>query len=262
MSEWSEGAEILEVLLQAGGDKIRREEYQDGEVIIREGSKDRDLFFLEQGSIVIEKGERTSGGDRPTILVATSSDQDAWLPFGEMAYYSEGARTATVRSSGRSTVLRLKPECLSYLFAHAPKATEQLFISLVGKLRRTTEALRSFDQSSLLSPQQRVISKEETLFPEGAPADRLFQCLSGSVRLGGTPSRRIHGTDGPEGFIDPTPYFLKGTHRVAAVAAPGTILLIYESGQRDNVIRNFPELVRLMLRDKEPPTTPPVQRHV
>jgi CRP-like cAMP-binding protein/thioredoxin reductase/Fe-S-cluster-containing hydrogenase component 2 len=84
-----------------------------GEPIITEGESGRDIFVVNQGSMVVEK---TIAG-RPVFL--------SYLPagsyVGEMALIDGGARVATVRAAIKSEVIRLDGDAFARLLARKPE---------------------------------------------------------------------------------------------------------------------------------------------
>jgi CRP-like cAMP-binding protein/Fe-S-cluster-containing hydrogenase component 2/thioredoxin reductase len=97
-----------------------------GEPIIAEGEGGRDIFVINQGSMVVEK----SIGGRPVFL--------SYLPagsyVGEMALIDGGARVATVRAAIKSEVIRLDGDAFARLLARKPE--------LLAKARRDMAARR------------------------------------------------------------------------------------------------------------------------
>jgi CRP-like cAMP-binding protein/thioredoxin reductase/Fe-S-cluster-containing hydrogenase component 2 len=84
-----------------------------GEAIITEGEGGRDVFVVNQGSMVVEK----SIGGRPVFL--------SYLPagsyVGEMALIDGGPRTATVRAAIKSEVIRLDGDAFARLLERKPE---------------------------------------------------------------------------------------------------------------------------------------------
>ncbi len=216
-----------------------RWEYDDGEYVVREGDTDQDFFILEQGSIVVEK----QGGDRaarPLILNATLYQRGHLIAFGELAYFVGGVRTASVRSTGRSIVLRFPPATFGEIFRKHPAMAEQMFQLLGEHLRRTSEELRTL-QSRLAAPSEnRTVPAGTVLFEAGSRADTLFQCLLGQVRLEGPKGTQTTDSSG-EGLLDLLPYLSGGTHAGKAVCATDCMLLAFGPDARAGVLHAFPE---------------------
>jgi type IV pilus assembly protein PilB len=106
------------------------EEYQDKDVIIREGNTDIDFFKLEQGALHVVKGgkkiaEITEPGDY----------------FGEMAAINKDARSASIISKGRSRVKRFPGDKLGEIIEKYPDVAKHLFSILADRLHQTDKKL-------------------------------------------------------------------------------------------------------------------------
>lgn len=243
LSTYPLGSEELDLIGAA------RWEYEDGEYVIREGDADQDFFILEQGSIVVEK-EGADRSARPLILNATLYQRGQLIAFGELAYFVGGVRTASVRSTGRSIVLRFPPATFGEIFKNYPAMAEQLFRLVGDHLRRTSEDLRTLQARFAVSPQEKTVPAGTVLFEAGDRADTLYQCLLGQVRLdGGRAPRSAGGGDGPEGLLDLRAYLAGGAHGERAVAATDCTFLVFGPGARGGVLHAFPEAVLRALRD-------------
>ena len=79
------------------------ENYEDGDVIIREGNKGLDFFMLVQGALIVAKQ-----GQKIAEIVQPGEY------FGEMAAISKETRSASIISKGRSvakdTIRRITPK--------------------------------------------------------------------------------------------------------------------------------------------------------
>jgi type IV pilus assembly protein PilB len=108
------------------------EEYQDKDVIIREGNTDIDFFKLVQGALHVVKGgkkiaEITQPGDY----------------FGEMAAITNDARSASIISKGRSKIKRFPGDKLEEIIEKYPEVAKHLFTILADRLRHTDKKLVS-----------------------------------------------------------------------------------------------------------------------
>ncbi len=99
------------------------ESYEDGDVIIREGNKDRDFFKLVQGSLNVAKhGKKIAEIMQPGEF------------FGEMAAISGEPRSATIVSKGRSVIKRYPGDKLPEIITKYPDVAKHLFEIIVGRL--------------------------------------------------------------------------------------------------------------------------------
>ncbi len=106
------------------------EEYQDGDVILREKNTDIDFFKLIRGGLAVVKGgkkiaEITEPGDY----------------FGEMAAITGEERTASIISMGRSTVKRYPGDKIDEIIEKYPEVSSHLFASLSKRLQNANHML-------------------------------------------------------------------------------------------------------------------------
>lgn len=104
------------------------EEYENGEIIIHEGNEDKDFYSLVRGVLEVFKGKRKVGviSERGTF-------------FGEIAAITDGKRTATIRSAGKSVVKRFPGEKLPEVITEYPETARPLFRTMALRL---TDSMR------------------------------------------------------------------------------------------------------------------------
>ena len=106
------------------------EVYQDGEVIIQEGTRDKDFFKLIRGRVaVLRDGKKIAEINEPGEY------------FGEMAAISDEPRFATVVAVGRCTVTRYPGDKLLELLEGYPEVSRHIFRTLVERLQKTNRIL-------------------------------------------------------------------------------------------------------------------------
>ncbi len=99
------------------------ERYEDGDVIIHEGNKDKDFFKLVQGSLIVSKQGKK---------IAEITEPEEY--FGEMAAISGEVRSASIISKGRSVIKRFPGDKLSEIIEKYPDVAKHLFGVLVTRL--------------------------------------------------------------------------------------------------------------------------------
>jgi type IV pilus assembly protein PilB len=104
------------------------ENYEDKDVIIREGNKDMDFFKLVQGALVVVKG-----GKKIAEIVEPGEY------FGEMAVITNEPRSASIISKGRSIVKRFPGNKLHEVIEKYPDVARHLFGVLATRLRHANE---------------------------------------------------------------------------------------------------------------------------
>jgi NADH dehydrogenase len=92
---------------------VRREHFEPGQVIFREGDRGDRLYVLVEGEVEVVRRDAALG---ETVLRKLGPGES----FGEIALVHEGARTATVRAASAVNVLSMDRETFHSLFAHFP----------------------------------------------------------------------------------------------------------------------------------------------
>ncbi|MCK5836547.1 MAG: type IV-A pilus assembly ATPase PilB, partial [Desulfobacula sp.] len=106
------------------------EQYEDKDVIIREGNTDIDFFKLVQGALHVVKG------GRKIAEITQPGDY-----FGEMAAITKEARSASIISKGRSKVKRFPGDKLEEIIEKYPEVAKHLFSVLANRLQQTDKKL-------------------------------------------------------------------------------------------------------------------------
>ena len=104
------------------------EEYDDGDLIIREGNKDTDFFRLIRGALTVVKGGKK---------IAELTEPGEY--FGEMAAISGEPRSASIVSKGRSTVKRFPGDKLEEIIYKYPDIAHQLFTAMTSRLQKINQ---------------------------------------------------------------------------------------------------------------------------
>jgi cGMP-dependent protein kinase 2 len=114
-------ADVVEVLSSAKVEEIR-----PGQSVIKEGEENYDIFVIRSGSMTVEK---ELGGKQVFLSYIPAGSY-----FGEMALIDGGRRTATVRATVRSTVIRLNGDLFRDLLKRKPALAAKLETDM--KVRR------------------------------------------------------------------------------------------------------------------------------
>ena len=102
------------------------EQYDDRDVIIREGTHDKDFFQLVQGSVmVVKKGKKIAEIVEPGEY------------FGEAAVITGEPRSASIVSKGRSKIKRFPGDKLPEIMEKYPNVAKQLFEESAKRLQQT-----------------------------------------------------------------------------------------------------------------------------
>jgi type IV pilus assembly protein PilB len=106
------------------------EQYEDGDVIIREGNKDIDFFKLIRGGLTVIKGGKK---------IAELTEPGEY--FGEMASITGEQRTASIISQGRSTVKRFPGDKLGEIIEKYPDVSKYLFQTMTKRLQKSNQII-------------------------------------------------------------------------------------------------------------------------
>ncbi|BDD87072.1 type IV-A pilus assembly ATPase PilB [Desulfofustis limnaeus] len=106
------------------------EEYEDGDVIIREGNRDIDFFKLIRGALTVVKGGKK---------IAELTEPGEY--FGEMAAISGEQRTASIISQGRSTIKRFPGDKLDEIIHKYPEVSSHLFKTMTTRLHKSNQII-------------------------------------------------------------------------------------------------------------------------
>jgi type IV pilus assembly protein PilB len=106
------------------------EEYDDGDLIIREGNTDIDFFKLIRGALTVIKGGKK---------IAELTEPGEY--FGEMAAISGEQRTASIVSQGRSTVKRFPGGKIDEIIEKYPDVSSHLFKTMTSRLHKSNQII-------------------------------------------------------------------------------------------------------------------------
>jgi type IV pilus assembly protein PilB len=118
--------------------------YEDKDVIIREGTHDKDFFSLVQGTLMVKKKGK---------IIAKIMEPGEF--FGEMASITGKPRSASIISKGKSTIKRFPGDKLPEIIEQYPDISKELFGMMASRLGRIN--------------QQIVLLRKSFREPEGRP---------------------------------------------------------------------------------------------
>lgn len=107
-----------------------QENYEDGDVIIREGNRDIDFFKLIRGALTVVKGGKK---------IAELTEPGEY--FGEMASITGEQRTASIISQGRSTVKRFPGDKLEEVIDKYPDVSRHIFRTMTRRLQKSNQII-------------------------------------------------------------------------------------------------------------------------
>ena len=125
--------------LQAFAFSIEEVHCQPGEILLCEGTEGEDFFVLLQGKLLVYKDKRILSEIVPVDYV------------GEMAIIEEKPRSATVKASEQSLLLRVPARLFKGLLVNNPQALLPILKILSHRLREDNEVIaREFEQINVL----------------------------------------------------------------------------------------------------------------
>jgi CRP-like cAMP-binding protein len=221
--------------------------YREGEYLIREDEASQDIFIVLQGALAVERAPAVPGG-APAMLACIQVEPGTPAIVGEMAYLGAMRRSASVRSSGLSRALRLRPEHIEQVLEGFPELTRMICRQFSNRLRETDRSLNELQARFALNAKRRMAQAEERLFAAGEPATTLYQLMAGTVRLERDGAIRVLSAEQlPMGLLEPEPFLRGGAHSATATVDGMTFLAEIPAADREAVVRCFPELVLKML---------------
>jgi CRP-like cAMP-binding protein len=120
---------MLKALVTGRGDQV--EEFDDGEVIVREGEESREMYVIQQGTVVVTK--RIEGREVELASLTRGSF------FGEMSLLESLPRNATVRAQGHARLLVIKPGSLLLKIRRDPTFAFEMLQHMSHRVRDLNE---------------------------------------------------------------------------------------------------------------------------
>lgn len=107
--------------------------YQDGEIIIKQGSIGDCFYVIQKGivEVVDESGENEK-------VVANLGETEF---FGEMGIFEKDVRSCTVRAKGEATILTMDKRSLYKSIQKDPSLAFRLLERMSNRLRETTKQI-------------------------------------------------------------------------------------------------------------------------
>lgn len=221
---------------------IKKLLFKDGEFIVREKDNTMDTYIVLQGSYVVEQSRADPKKESPDALDIVTVDDDAIAFVGEMAYFGGGFRTASVRSSGGTYTLCLKPEYMEAIIEEFPFFTSILCRHLTARLMEANRLLREWDDRFSMESKLVLRNPGETVVEKGERAETLYQLVTG-ILVREEDNETIGLEQTCNGFIDPAPFFGDGEYESTVKTKSTAQMIAISKDSKMAVIRNFPDLI-------------------
>ena len=107
--------------------------YQDGEIIIKQGTVGDCLYVIQQGKVEVVRES-----DKNEIIIAELGEKEF---FGEMALFEKDVRSCTVRAKGDTKVLTLDKKGLYKTIQKDPSLAFRLLEKMSNRLREVDKKI-------------------------------------------------------------------------------------------------------------------------
>jgi CRP/FNR family cyclic AMP-dependent transcriptional regulator len=108
-------------------------EYEDGEIIVREGEIGDSMHVIQEGRVEVVKEDK---GNKLRLAVLAPGDF-----FGEMAVFEKNVRSATVRALGHARVLTIDKRTLFRRIQEDPALAFRMIETLARRVRSANQEL-------------------------------------------------------------------------------------------------------------------------
>ena len=119
---------------------------EDGEEIVREGTRGRDMFIIQEGEVTISR----TVGDRELVLANLGRGSF----FGEMSLLEGLPRSATVRARGATRLLVLRRGALLFKIRRDPTFALEMLHAMSRRLRYLDERITELVSSGSVSSER------------------------------------------------------------------------------------------------------------
>jgi len=115
-------------------------QYQDGEVIIRQGDTGKCMFIIQKGEV-----EAVAERDGRELRLRKLGVNDF---FGEMALFEDETRTATIRALGPTHVLTIDKKNFLGGIHEDPSLAFRIVQTMSHRIRDLTDRLAKYEEDS------------------------------------------------------------------------------------------------------------------
>jgi len=119
--------------LRSLSNRLEESDYDEGQVVFKQGDSGDSLFIVEDGAVEISYGE----GKSRVVLASLFPGQY----FGELSLFDGSPRSATATATKRSRLVRLDLDALVDFVNKNPQAALRIIAEMGERLRQTNELM-------------------------------------------------------------------------------------------------------------------------
>jgi uncharacterized membrane protein len=119
--------------LESLSNRLEQIDYNEGDIVFRQGEEGSSMFIIEEGAVEISYGE----GRGKVMLAALFNGQY----FGELSLFDGAPRSATATAAKSSRLIRLDREDLVDFVNKNPPAALRIIAEMSERLRQTNELM-------------------------------------------------------------------------------------------------------------------------
>jgi len=119
--------------LRSLSNRLEESDYDEGQVVFKQGDSGDSLFIVEDGAVEISYGE----GKSRVVLASLFPGQY----FGELSLFDGSPRSATATATKRSRLVRLDRDALVDFVNKNPQAALRIIAEMGERLRQTNELM-------------------------------------------------------------------------------------------------------------------------
>jgi len=215
--------------LDALAKRIEEADYNDGDVIFKQGDSGESLFLIDDGAVEISYGE-----GRTRIVLSTLFPGQY---FGELSLFDGAPRSATATAVKRSRLMRLDRDDLVDFVNKNPAAAMRIIAEMSERLRQTNELMSRQVSRNVLE------EEEESLTFGSRVADRVaafggswpFIFIASAVMIGWMVVNVVVAANAK---FDPYPFILLNLvlSSVAALQAPIIMMSQNRQSTKDKLL--------------------------
>jgi signal transduction histidine kinase len=174
--------DLSEADLEQLAGRIQQVDLSNGEYLFHEDDDSDAAYLIQHGQVEILK--HANGRD---VLIAIRTDGAL---IGEMSLLEGGSRTASARSRGASSLLRIPKSGVDHLLAASPSAAKALLRATMERLRETEALVRHSENMAQLGTMTAGVAHE--LNNPAAAASQTNEQLRQAVHEARRTEQRLH----------------------------------------------------------------------